>query len=71
MNGLNERRAHFAFPHQRLPQPRRQFKLNAGAGVQLELPARLRQALVRESEMRAAFVETVHATLAAYGYDAG
>ena len=36
----------------------------AGAGVQLELPARLRQALVRESEACAAFVGAIHAALA-------
>jgi phage replication-related protein YjqB (UPF0714/DUF867 family) len=41
----------------------------AGAGVQLELPARLRQLLVRESEPRAAFVGAIHTTLVASGYD--
>ena len=44
-----------------------------GAGVQLELPARLRQALVRESERRAAFVGAIHGAihgaLAACGHD--
>ncbi len=36
----------------------------AGAGVQLELPARLRQALVREIETREAFVSAIHGALA-------
>jgi phage replication-related protein YjqB (UPF0714/DUF867 family) len=38
----------------------------AGAGVQLELPARLRQALVRESEKREAFIRAIHVALAHY-----
>ena len=40
-----------------------------GAGVQLELPARLRQLLVREREPRLAFVDAIHEALIAHGHD--
>lgn len=41
----------------------------AGAGVQLELPGRLRQLLVRDSEQRQAFVGAIHGALDANGHD--
>jgi len=41
----------------------------AGAGVQLELPARLRQLLVRDAERRDAFVAAIHGVLVAHGHD--
>lgn len=41
----------------------------AGAGIQLELPARLRQLLVADPEPRQAFVRAVHDALARYGHD--